>query len=55
MFDPDLAARVERTTSIYQSRSVSALAASAFVAAIFGHRPRPCSPSALTAASDIND
>ena len=38
MFDPDLAARVERTTGIYLSRSVSALAAPAFVAAIFGRR-----------------
>ena len=38
MFDPDLAARVERTTGIYLSRSVSALAAPAFVAAIYGRR-----------------
>ena len=38
MFDPDLAARVERTTGIYLSRSVSALAAPAFAAAIFGRR-----------------
>ena len=38
MFDPDLATRVERTTGIYLSRSVSALAAPAFVAAIFGRR-----------------
>jgi Trk K+ transport system NAD-binding subunit len=44
MFDPDLAARVERTTGIYLSRSVSALAASAFVAAIFGHRTEAVLP-----------
>ena len=44
MFDPDLAARVERTTGIYLSRSVSALAAPAFVAAIFGRRPAAVLP-----------
>ncbi len=44
MFDPDLAARVERTTGIHLSRSVSALAAPAFVAAIFGRRPAAVLP-----------
>ena len=44
MFDPDLAARVERTTGIYLSRSVSALAAPAFVAAIFGRRTEAVLP-----------
>ncbi len=44
MFDPDLAARVERTTGIYLSRSVAALAAPAFVAAIFGRRPAAVLP-----------
>jgi Trk K+ transport system NAD-binding subunit len=44
MFDPDLAARVERGTGIYLSRSVSALAAPAFVAAIFGRRPAAVLP-----------
>jgi len=38
LFDHDLAARVERATGIHLSRSVSALAAPAFVAAIFGRR-----------------
>ena len=44
MFDPDLAARVERTIGIYLSRSVSALAAPAFVAAIFGRRTEAVLP-----------
>ena len=44
LFDPDLAARVERTTGIYLSRSVSALAAPAFVAAIFGRKPEAVLP-----------
>jgi len=44
LFDPDLAARVERTTGIYLSRSVAALAAPAFVAAIFGRRPEAVLP-----------
>jgi hypothetical protein len=44
MFDPDLAARVERGTGIYLSRSVFALAAPAFVAAIFGRRPAAVLP-----------
>jgi hypothetical protein len=44
MFDPDLAAWVERTTGIYLSRSVSALAAPAFVAAIFGRRTEAVLP-----------
>lgn len=35
-FDHDLATRVERATGIHLSRSVSSLAAPAFVAAIFG-------------------
>jgi Trk K+ transport system NAD-binding subunit len=44
LFDPDLAARVERTTGIYLSRSVAALAAPAFVGAIFGRRPEAVLP-----------
>ena len=44
LFDPDLAARVERTTGIYLSRSVSALAAPAFVAAIIGRTPEAVLP-----------
>jgi len=44
LFDPDLAARVERTTGIDLSRSVSALAAPAFVAAIFGRKPEAVLP-----------
>lgn len=38
LFDPDLAHRVERAFSIHISRSVSALAAPAFVAAALGRR-----------------
>ena len=38
LFDHDLATRVERATGIHLSRSVSSLAAPAFVAAIFGRR-----------------
>lgn len=38
MFDQDLAERVQRATDIQLSRSVSALAAPAFVAAILGRR-----------------
>jgi Trk K+ transport system NAD-binding subunit len=38
MFDYDLAMRVERTTGIHLSRSVAALAAPAFVAALLGRR-----------------
>lgn len=38
LFDPDLAVRVQRATDIQLSRSVSALAAPAFVAAILGRR-----------------
>lgn len=38
LLDHDLATRVERATGIHLSRSVSSLAAPAFVAAIFGRR-----------------
>jgi Trk K+ transport system NAD-binding subunit len=38
LFDHDLATRVERATDIHLSRSVSSLAAPAFVAAIFGRQ-----------------
>jgi Trk K+ transport system NAD-binding subunit len=44
LFDSELAARVERTTGIYPSRSVSALAAPAFVAAIFGRKAEAVLP-----------
>ena len=38
LFDHDLATRVERATGIHLSRSLSSIAAPAFVAAIFGRR-----------------
>jgi hypothetical protein len=44
MFDPDLAARVERGTGIYLSRSVSALAAPLSSPPSSDAGPRPCSP-----------
>ena len=49
LFDPDLAARVERTFGIHISRSVSALAAPLFAAAAVGQRALATIPVGLRA------